>query len=40
VDSMSALGGIMIAVLSLHFRKGKQSGFRIPENLKENWSLK
>jgi hypothetical protein len=40
VDSMSAMGGIMIAVLSLHFRKGKQSGFRIPENLKENWSLK
>ena len=40
VDSMSAFGGIMIAVLSLHFRKGKQSGFRIPENLQANWSLK
>lgn len=40
VDSMAAMGGIMVAVLSLHFRKGKQSGFRIPENLKENWSLK
>ncbi len=40
LDSMSALGGIMIGILSLHFRKGKDSGFRIPDNLKDNWSLK
>lgn len=40
LDSMSALGGIMIGILSFHFRKGKDSGFRIPDNLKDNWSLK
>ena len=40
VDSMSALGGIMVSILSLHFRAGKQSGFRIPADLQENWSLK
>jgi len=39
VDSMSALGGIMIGILSLHFREGKQSGFRIPADLQEYWSL-
>ena len=39
VDSMSALGGIMIGILSSHFREGKQSGFRIPADLKEYWSL-
>lgn len=39
LDSMSALGGIMIGILNLHFREGKQSGFRIPKDLKEDWSL-
>ena len=38
-DSMSALSGIMIGILSVHFREGKQSGFRIPADLQENWSL-
>jgi hypothetical protein len=40
LDSMSALGGIMVGILSFHFRQGKDSGFRIPNNLKDNWSLK
>lgn len=40
LDSMSALGGIMVGILSFHFRKGKDSGFRIPDNLKDNWALK
>jgi hypothetical protein len=40
LDSMAALGGIMVGILSFHFRKGKDSGFRIPDNLKDNWSLK
>ena len=39
VDSMAALGGIMIGILSVHFRDGKQSGFRIPADLQEYWSL-
>ncbi|MDO9553378.1 oxygenase MpaB family protein [Rhodonellum sp.] len=39
LESMKKFGGIMVGILSLHFRKGKQSGFRIPENLKEIWSL-
>ena len=39
MDSMSALGGIMISILSLHFREGKQSGFRIPTDLQEYWKL-
>ncbi|HSO87438.1 MAG TPA: oxygenase MpaB family protein [Draconibacterium sp.] len=40
LDSMAALGGIMVGILSFHFRKGKDSGFRIPDNLKDNWALK
>jgi hypothetical protein len=39
LESMKGLGGIMIAILSLHFRTGKNTGFRMPQNLKENWSL-
>ncbi len=39
IDIMSSLGGIMVGILSFHFRKGKDSGFRIPKNLKEHWSL-
>ena len=37
-DSLSALSGVMIGILSLHFREGKQSGFRIPKTLRANWS--
>ena len=39
LDCMSAIGGIMIGILNLHFRESKQTGFRIPEDLKEDWSL-
>ena len=38
LESMSALSGIVIGILSLHFREGKQSGFRIPKTLRANWS--
>lgn len=42
LDSMNAMGGIMISILNKHYRKGKvkNSGFRIPETLKDNWDLK
>lgn len=40
VELMKVFGGIMVAVLSLHFRKGKESGFRIPATLQDNWALK
>ncbi|MBT3383187.1 MAG: DUF2236 domain-containing protein [Prolixibacteraceae bacterium] len=40
VNSMSAFGGIFISILSLYFRKGKNSGFRIPGSLQDNWDLK
>lgn len=40
LDSMNAMGGIMISILNKHYRKGKDSGFRIPDTLKDNWSLK
>ena len=40
LEFMSALGGIMVGILSFHFRLGKNSGFRIPKTLKDNWSLK
>ncbi len=39
LEVMSSLGGIMVGILSLHFRKGKDSGFRIPKTLKEHWSM-
>jgi hypothetical protein len=39
LDTMKALGPVMVGILSLHFRPGKQSGFRIPKSLKENWSI-
>ena len=38
LESMSAISGIVIGILSLHFREGKQSGFRIPKTLRANWS--
>jgi hypothetical protein len=37
--TMASLGGIMVSILSVHFREGKQAGFRIPTSLKEHWSL-
>ncbi|MFY0644317.1 MAG: DUF2236 domain-containing protein [Bacteroidia bacterium] len=37
--AMSAMGGIIISILSKYFRKGKNSGFRIPEDLQEHWEL-
>ena len=40
LDSMSAMGGIMIAILNGHFRHGKDTGFRIPATLQDNWQLK
>lgn len=40
LDSMSAMGGIMISILNGHFRKGKETGFRIPKTLQDNWQLK
>jgi hypothetical protein len=40
LDSMTAMGGIMIAILNGHFRKGKDTGFRIPATLQDNWQLK
>ena len=38
-DIMNAMGGIMVSVLSMYFRTGKNSGFRIPKDLQELWSL-
>lgn len=40
LDSMNAMGGIMISILNGRFKNGKNSGFRIPETLKDNWKLK
>ena len=40
INIMSALGGIMVSVLSVHFRQGKETGFRIPASLQDNWALK
>lgn len=40
IDSMNAMGGIMISVLSKHYRDGKNTGFRIPASLQDNWQLK
>lgn len=40
IESMTIFGGIMVGILSFHFRKGKNSGFRIPNTLQDNWSLK
>ena len=33
------MGGIIISILSRYFRKGKNSGFRIPEDLQEHWEI-
>jgi hypothetical protein len=40
MELITVLGGIMVSFLSVHFRKGKESGFRIPKNLQEDWALK
>ena len=39
IESMTSLSNIMIGLLAIHFRKGKDSGFRISKNLKEHWLL-
>jgi len=38
-DAMSTMGAVMVGILTLHFRKGKESGFRIPKTLQENWEI-
>ena len=46
LDAMNSMGGIMVSALSVYYRGGKKdrdgrdSGFRIPDSLKANWSLK
>jgi hypothetical protein len=37
-ESITALSGVMIGILSLYFRDGKKSGFRIPKTLRANWA--
>lgn len=37
--AMSTIGGVMVGVLSTYFREGKKSGFRIPDNIRDHWSL-
>ncbi|WP_163712193.1 oxygenase MpaB family protein [Mangrovibacterium lignilyticum] len=39
-DSLKSVGGIMIAILNHHFRKDKNSGFRIPQSLQDHWAMK
>ena len=39
MELITVLGGIMVSVLSVHFRHGKESGFRIPQYLQEDWAL-
>ncbi len=36
---MNSMGGVIISVLARYFREGKQSGFRIPTDLREHWQL-
>ncbi|WP_373516959.1 oxygenase MpaB family protein [Pricia sp.] len=40
IELMSVLGGIMVSILSIYFREGKETGFRIPKDLEDNWALK
>ncbi|WP_234567541.1 oxygenase MpaB family protein [Rhodohalobacter sp. 614A] len=40
VELITIFGGIIVSILSVHFREGKESGFRIPKDLQENWALK
>lgn len=37
-ESITALSGVMIGILSLYFRDGKKSGFRVPKTLRANWA--
>lgn len=37
--AMTSVGGVIIGILSKHFRAGKDAGFRIPADLKEHWAL-
>lgn len=36
---MTNVGGVIVGILATYFRAGKQSGFRIPTDLKEHWAL-
>ncbi|MGB5941783.1 MAG: oxygenase MpaB family protein [Leeuwenhoekiella sp.] len=40
MELMGIFGGIMVGILTEYFRAGKNSGFRMPKDLKENWKLK
>ncbi len=37
--AMNSMGGVVVGILAKYFRAGKQSGFRIPADLKEHWAL-
>jgi hypothetical protein len=37
-ETIAALSGVIIGILSLYFRDGKKSGFRIPKTLRANWA--
>lgn len=37
-ESLEAISGIVIGILAIHFRQGKNSGFRIPKTLRANWA--
>ena len=37
-ESLEAISGIVIGILAIHFREGKNSGFRIPKTLRANWA--
>jgi hypothetical protein len=37
-ESLEAISGIVIGILAIHFRTGKNSGFRIPKTLRANWA--
>lgn len=37
--AMSSVGGVIVGILASYFREGKNSGFRIPADLKEHWAL-
>ena len=37
--AMKSVGGVMVGIMSSYFRKGKKSGFRIPDNIVDHWSL-
>lgn len=38
-EAMAHVSGLMIPMLTVYFRQGKKSGFRIPEDLQEHWGV-